>query len=45
MRIEKIKSDECNKKDLEKIYVTEPSAIFIFSDPKHKPVVQVFGRV
>ena len=44
MRIVKIKSDD-KKQDLEKIYVTEPSAIFIFSDPKHRPVVQVFGRV
>lgn len=43
MRIEKIKQND--KQELEKIYVTEPSAIFILSDRNHKPVIQVFQGV
>lgn len=47
MRIEKINNPDRNNKktDLEKIYITEPSAIFILSDPQHKPIVRVFQGV
>ena len=43
MRIEKIKLNK--NQDLEKIYVTEPSVIFVFSDPHHRPNVQVFEGI
>lgn len=47
MRIEKINNPDRNNKktDLEKIYLPEKSAIFILSDPQHRPIIRIFKGV
>lgn len=43
MKIVKIKESDTQK--IEKIRISEPSVIFILSDPRHRPIVQVFQGV
>jgi hypothetical protein len=43
MRIVKMKENKAQ--ELEKIYINEPSVLFVLSDKKHKPLIRIFSGV